>query len=335
MRSLHIKLNVQDCETTIRFDDDWSTRIECTMEAVPEDTAKGRKVSFSQDDEGSKGVETKQEITVEETKERTDGDEVGSAPSSPIQSPKSSPNSPKSPKSSNKKKKKRKTRLRKKKEKKINIFEGKYEGSFVENVREGSGTLTYVNGDMYDGDFLDGFRHGKGTLRCQNGKYSYVGEWKRSLKDGEGKEHFPNGSKYLGKFSKDKFHGFGKLYTSSGVYEGLFENGVKNGRGKFTWFRGDTYDGNWRNGFMDGYGVYTSAKAGTMYTGNFLKGTRHGKGNEVNEAGEKYSGHWERNKKHGEGNFRWANGKWRSGVWDQDKHIRWRTGDRLGGMPSV
>ena len=38
-------------------------------------------------------------------------------------------------------------------------------------------------------------------------------------------------------------------------YEGSYENGQKNGRGKFSWADGSKYEGNFRNNNIDGFGI--------------------------------------------------------------------------------
>jgi hypothetical protein len=40
----------------------------------------------------------------------------------------------------------------------------------------GSGVLTYPNGDRYEGNFLDGVRTGNGTFSYADGR-KYVGNW--------------------------------------------------------------------------------------------------------------------------------------------------------------
>ena len=39
-------------------------------------------------------------------------------------------------------------------------------------------------------------------------------------------------------------------------YEGSYENGQKNGRGKFSWADGSRYEGNFKNNNIDGFGIY-------------------------------------------------------------------------------
>lgn len=40
----------------------------------------------------------------------------------------------------------------------------KYEGTFVNGVRDGKGKYTYANQDYYEGEFKDNLKHGIGRL---------------------------------------------------------------------------------------------------------------------------------------------------------------------------
>ena len=84
-------------------------------------------------------------------------DEDGHDTVSPLSSPKSSKNSKsrsKSPSAKNGKKKSRRRSTMRKKKKKVkehtSLFDGKFDGELVENIREGKGRLTFINGDFYD-----------------------------------------------------------------------------------------------------------------------------------------------------------------------------------------
>ena len=39
----------------------------------------------------------------------------------------------------------------------------KYEGQWVDDMRHGNGTYTYVNGDVYSGEWTGNNRHGQGV----------------------------------------------------------------------------------------------------------------------------------------------------------------------------
>lgn len=101
----------------------------------------------------------------------------------------------------------------------------KYQGNFVNGVREGYGQLSNPNGESYDGMWADDNFSGQGTYIWPNGS-KYTGEWKNGVKDGYGIYFYSNGDKYVGYFRNEKFHGKGKYTWADGsVQEGTYENG--------------------------------------------------------------------------------------------------------------
>ncbi len=61
----------------------------------------------------------------------------------------------------------------------------KFEGDFLEDVRNGAGQYFYENGDMYIGRYADGQREGIGK-RIVMGSYEYSGEFKDGRMEGWG-----------------------------------------------------------------------------------------------------------------------------------------------------
>jgi len=84
------------------------------------------------------------------------------------------------------------------------------------------------------------------------------------------------------------------------TYIGSFENGMRNGKGLYSFTNGDSYDGNWKEDMMTGTGVYNwnvgydiTIKSPKLYEGEF-------KNNEI----------------HGRGKLTFASGKVQGGIWD-------------------
>jgi len=44
----------------------------------------------------------------------------------------------------------------------LKVTGAKYEGSYQNDLKHGSGRYTYPNGDIYDGEWQNGLRHGQG-----------------------------------------------------------------------------------------------------------------------------------------------------------------------------
>ena len=99
--------------------------------------------------------------------------------------------------------------------------------------KNGKMTVTYDNGDKYEGDFVDNVKEGKGIYYFSNGDI-YEGEFFEDEKDGYGIYSYKNGEKYEGEFKEDKKDGHGIYYYLDGDrYEGEFKKGLAEGRGAY------------------------------------------------------------------------------------------------------
>ena len=146
--------------------------------------------------------------------------------------------------------------------------EGKYEGQFVNGLKNGKGTYYFDNGDKYVGDFRDGDREGEGIYYYKNGD-KYEGHFKKNRKDGKGTYFYANGDKYVGRFKKNKAEGRGKFYYNNGDrYIGTYKNDLKNGHGIYYFENGTRYDGEFRDGIKDGDGIIVK-KNGDFYEVKF------------------------------------------------------------------
>lgn len=114
-------------------------------------------------------------------------------------------------------------------------------------------------------------------------------------------------------------------YANGDIYDGIFENGIRQGRGKYTYLNGDSFDGVFQNNQETGLGRVTYAKGG-FYHGHFLEGKRHGEGTFQYSNGDIYSGMWKSSKRHGSGTYvfgsnkceykgEWKDGQMIDGTW--------------------
>lgn len=69
---------------------------------------------------------------------------------------------------------------------------GKYVGDFLNDAKEGEGTLIFNDASSYNGNFQKNKFHGTGTLCTKDGSI-YVGNWYNGLKSGQGCETLPDG----------------------------------------------------------------------------------------------------------------------------------------------
>lgn len=120
-----------------------------------------------------------------------------------------------------------------------------YEGSWLNDMREGEGLLLSANEEeIYRGFFKADMFHGKGRLSNNQGKllkndfnyldFNKVGDfW----------------LKYEGDFIQGKKQGFGCLLLSNGEkFEGGFYNDLPDGKGKFTKSNGYVLEAKWKAG---------------------------------------------------------------------------------------
>ena len=83
--------------------------------------------------------------------------------------------------------------------------EGKYEGYWANDLREGPGRMEYLNGNFYDGSWKRGQWSGRGLLKCAHGGVaSYEGEWSEGLIHGKGHLVYRTGDSFVGHFKDNQ-----------------------------------------------------------------------------------------------------------------------------------
>jgi hypothetical protein len=226
----------------------------------------------------------------------------------------------------------------------ITYIDGVYKGQI-----NGTGTMTYTNGDVYNGNWKDHKKHGTGIMNYNNYDV-YDGNWKHDTKDGTGIMNYANGDVYNGKWKRDIKNGTGTMtYADNVVYIGNWENDKRHDRGKIIFRNGDYIDGIWEDdnplnglifspknniiGYINngnsyegqlnnhkktGIGIMNYAN-GDVYDGNWKNDNKHGKGIMNYANGDVYDGNWGKNKKHGKGIMNYANGDVYDGNWGKNK----------------
>ena len=118
--------------------------------------------------------------------------------------------------------------------------------------------------------------------------------------------------------AKGEYHGKGVYRFDSGdVYDGQWENGLKQGHGTYRYASGAVFKGDFRLNKMDGHGVYTYA-SGVYYEGDFKEGKKQGQGTYKYSSGDVYTGAWRNDKKNGRGVYRYASGDVFTGEFKDD-----------------
>jgi len=178
-----------------------------------------------------------------------------------------------------------------------------YEGSFVDDVKDGSGEEFYQDTSKLEGSYNGDFKNGK---PYGNGKFFY-----RS-----------NKILFDGNFVAGTDSGFASIVSGSGViydeedgtkyYEGEVKNGKPHGKGKLFHTNDQiSVDGNFAEGEANGFAVSYEEDGTKYYEGEVREGLRHGIGKTfyINKA-LKYDGGYVNDKREGEGT-----------LFDEDKNI--------------
>lgn len=99
-----------------------------------------------------------------------------------------------------------------------------YEGSFVNDFKEGQGKLIWPDGRVYEGQFVQGKFEGKAIMSWSDGR-RYEGEYSQGRKHGYGVFLWPDGRKYTGEWYDGKRHGKGTYTNAKGeTRTGLWDN---------------------------------------------------------------------------------------------------------------
>jgi hypothetical protein len=161
----------------------------------------------------------------------------------------------------------------------------KAEGNWNNYILTGWSRLIEVDGTLSEGFFIKNKLQGKGIQKTLNG-VMYIGTFVNGIKEGEGVEE-SNEYKYEGMFQNGKKNGLGRIEYKilQDVYEGEFLDNNITGNGHYVWSNKDTYQGELLNGKMHGKGLYKWPDGGEYY------------------------GEYVNNVKQGKGIFKWANGK--------------------------
>lgn len=133
-----------------------------------------------------------------------------------------------------------------------------YNGEFLNNKKEGYGTMIWKDGQRYWGEFKNNQMNGYGIIEYPGGIF-YQGEVKNGRMEGFGEFFWRRNKKYIGYYKNDKRNGFG-IYIFKG--EELLKNPLKsetiseiyglNGLSAFIGF--------WKDGNMNGFGMKINTK---------------------------------------------------------------------------
>ncbi|KAL4441157.1 hypothetical protein ABPG74_002107 [Tetrahymena malaccensis] len=136
----------------------------------------------------------------------------------------------------------------------------------------------------------------------------FFGQYMNSKRHGKGLMIYNNGRLYEGLWENDLKHGKGfEKFPNCSVYEGQYVNGKPEGIGTYTYFNGEVYDGQWVNGMKHGSGIWRGTK-NDSYIGEWKFGKPDGYGVHTWINGDRYEGQFKGCLKHGEGTEKFSNG---------------------------
>lgn len=141
------------------------------------------------------------------------------------------------------------------------IYQGRYEGQFVEGSRSGKGKFVYANLSKYEGNWLEGKPHGPGAKTSSRGLVQ-SGLWEAgklvkpydgqrlleciagNCKEGIGKSKDALGNIYSGAFAAGQYHGYGEMrYTNGDKYKGYWQQQKAHGQGSYYFNNGHVNTG--------------------------------------------------------------------------------------------
>ena len=126
------------------------------------------------------------------------------------------------------------------------------------------------------------------------------------------------------------------FYVRNGEeYNGQTLNGLRHGKGTYTWRNGNKYEGQWLQDRRHGYGTLYY-KNGDKYIGNWINDMKDGRGVMITIEGDQYSGEWKENKITGIGSFIMSNGdkyvgEFKDGLREGEGTYSWHSGTKYTG----
>lgn len=126
------------------------------------------------------------------------------------------------------------------------------------------------------------------------------------------------------------------FYVRNGEeYNGQTLNGLRHGKGTYTWRNGNKYEGQWLQDKRHGYGTLYY-KNGDKYIGNWINDMKDGRGVMITIDGDQYAGEWKENKITGKGTFIMSNGdkyvgEFKDGLREGEGTYSWHSGTKYTG----
>jgi len=158
---------------------------------------------------------------------------------------------------------------------KIDAKGNRFEGTWINRIKNGNFRYFFANGDKFEGNVLNDLVDGEGIFETSKsilkGKLLQVkleNNFSQIILNGKGERLWQDGNFEKGLFKDDKLNGLGEVQNGRQLKKGTFINGLLEGEG------------------------FLKYESGNIYTGNFLKGSPNGKGRLTYPAGGFKQGNW-------------------------------------------
>ena len=130
-----------------------------------------------------------------------------------------------------------------------------FDGQWVDDKREGQGRMTEVSGAYtYIGPYVNDQRHGPATVQFGDGRI-FRGPFVNDVQTGPGELTFSDGRRITGEFLDHRPHGQAVEQSSSGTLNGVWSNGVLNGKVRVTYTAGGSFEGLYKDNRRNGLGT--------------------------------------------------------------------------------
>jgi len=139
---------------------------------------------------------------------------------------------------------------------KLYFSKGYYDCNWENDLQNGIGKIYYNNNKVLEINFKNGKREGKGIITINN-KEKFEIKYKNDQIECYGIINYEDGRIFIGIFDNDCNPIQGRInYKNGETYIGeLNENGLKKGKGIMIYINGEIYDGNWENDVKNGNGL--------------------------------------------------------------------------------
>lgn len=104
---------------------------------------------------------------------------------------------------------------------------------YERGLPNGQGKVVFADGSFYEGEMKNGLIDGKGVYINAIGEKT-GGCFEKGLLQGNGNISTAMGEKFKGNFADGELHGYGSFISSNNRFEGIFDRGLKYGKGEET-----------------------------------------------------------------------------------------------------